>query len=58
MKKTLTSIRLSEEAKQLRKLLAKRLGISESAVLEVAIRKLAKEEGVQRSEYVSGETSQ
>ncbi len=41
-----TSIRLSEEGKQLRKLLAKKLGLSESAVVELAIRKLAESEGV------------
>ncbi len=41
-----TSLRLSEEGKQLRKLLAKKLGLSESAVVELAIRKLAESEGV------------
>lgn len=41
-----TSIRLSEEGKQLRKLLAKKLGLSESAVVELAIRKLAETERV------------
>ena len=43
-----TSLRLSEEGKQLRKLLAKKLGLSESAVIELAIRKLAEREGVTR----------
>ena len=43
-----TSIRLSEEASLLRKLLAQRLGVSEAAVLELAIRKLAKEEGIKQ----------
>lgn len=46
MDKKPTSIRLSEEAKRLRKLLAKHLSISESAVLELAIRELAKKEGI------------
>jgi predicted DNA-binding protein len=41
-----TSIRLSEEGKQLRKLLAKKLGLSESAVIELALRRLAQMEGV------------
>ena len=41
-----TSLRLSEDGKQLRKLLAKKLGLSESAVVELAIRKLAEREGV------------
>jgi hypothetical protein len=36
-----TSIRLSEDATQLRALLAQRLGVSEAAVLELAIRELA-----------------
>lgn len=43
-----TSIRLSEEGKQLRKLLAEKLGISESAVIEMALRKLAEMEGIKR----------
>lgn len=46
MDKKLTSIRLSEEAKRLRVELAKKLGISQAAVLELAIRELAKKEGV------------
>jgi len=41
-----TSIQLSEEAIRLRELLAKKLGISLSAVLEQAIRKLAEMENV------------
>jgi predicted DNA-binding protein len=41
-----TSIRLSEEGQQLRKLLAKKLGLSESAVIELALRRLAEMEGV------------
>ena len=41
-----TSIRLSESATQLRKLLAQRLGISEAGVIELAIRRLAELEGV------------
>ncbi|HEX4207251.1 MAG TPA: hypothetical protein VHZ51_24240 [Ktedonobacteraceae bacterium] len=45
-----TSIRLSEEGKRLRKLLAKRLGVSESAVLELALRRLAEMEGIKRED--------
>jgi predicted DNA-binding protein len=41
-----TSIRLSEEGQQLRKLLAKKLGLSESAVIELALRRLAQMEGI------------
>ena len=41
-----TSIRLSEEGQHLRKLLAKKLGLSESAVVELALRRLAELEGV------------
>jgi len=46
MSKKLTSIRISEEASRLRDLLARKLGISKSAVLELAIRELAKRENV------------
>ncbi|GHO73844.1 hypothetical protein KSD_16150 [Ktedonobacter sp. SOSP1-85] len=46
--KTPTSIRLSDEGKRLRKLLAEKLGISESAVIEIALRRLAEWEGVKR----------
>jgi predicted DNA-binding protein len=45
-----TSIRLSQEGKQLRKLLAQKLGLSESAVVELAIRKLAEAEKVKAHE--------
>lgn len=44
--KQLTSIRLSAEAKRLRILLAEKLGISQTAVLEIALREKAKREGV------------
>jgi hypothetical protein len=46
MSKKKTSIRLSEEAQILREQLAKHLGISQSAVLEQAIRVLARQEGI------------
>jgi predicted transcriptional regulator len=46
MDKKPTSIRLSEEARRLRALLAKKLGVSQSAVLELAIRELARREGI------------
>lgn len=41
-----TSVRLSDEAMQLWKLLSKKLGISLTSILEMAIRKLAETEGV------------
>jgi Ribbon-helix-helix domain len=41
-----TSIRLSEEAQRLLEQLSRQLGISQSAVIEQAIRGLAKREGV------------
>jgi len=44
--KLLTSVRLSAEAKRLLALLATTLSISQSAVLELAIREKAKREGV------------
>lgn len=46
MKKNPTSIRLSDEGKRLMALLAEKLGISQAAVLELAIREKAKREGV------------
>lgn len=45
--KHLTSIRLSPEARRLLASLAKQLGISQAAVMEVAIREKAKREKVQ-----------
>jgi predicted transcriptional regulator len=47
MVKKQTCIRMSDTAKELVVLLAERLGISQSAVLELAIRTLAKREGIQ-----------
>jgi predicted transcriptional regulator len=46
MMKKKTSIRYSAEAKDLLEKLAKKMGISQSAVLELAIRALAKQEGI------------
>jgi len=42
-----SSIRLSAEAKRLRAALAQKLGVTQTAVIELAIRELAKKEGVQ-----------
>lgn len=41
------SFRLSPEAIELIKALAKKLGVSQAAVMEIAIRKLAESENVQ-----------
>ena len=46
MTKKKTSIRYSDEAKNLLEKLSKKLGVSQSAVLELAIRALAKQEGI------------
>lgn len=46
MKKNPTSIRLSDEGKRLVALLAEKLAVSQTAVLELAIREKAKREGV------------
>lgn len=46
MPKKTVSYRLSEEDKQFIELLAKHLGVSETAIIKLAIRKLAKAEGV------------
>jgi predicted transcriptional regulator len=45
-KKYATSIRLSPEAKRLISELAKKLGVSQSAILEIAIRRLAEQEKI------------
>jgi predicted transcriptional regulator len=44
--KHLTSIRLTPDAKRLLEILAEKLGVSQSAVLELAIRDKAKRESV------------
>ena len=46
MKKLLTSIRLSEDAKRLIRLMSEKLGISQTAIIELAIREKAKREGL------------
>jgi predicted DNA-binding protein len=43
-----TSIRLSEEARRLRKALAEHMGISETAVLEILIREGAEKRGIKQ----------
>lgn len=44
--KKATSIRLSEEAKRLLKLLSEKLGVSQTAILELAIREKAEKEKI------------
>lgn len=46
MNKTQTSVRLTQEAIRLRELLAAELGVSLTAVIELAIRELAKRENI------------
>jgi predicted transcriptional regulator len=46
MNKHKTSVAMSQEAERLLRLLAEKLGISKSAVLEIAIRWLARQEKV------------
>lgn len=46
MKKRSTSLRLSDHARELLARLSAKLGINQTSVLELAIRKLAKEEGI------------
>jgi hypothetical protein len=46
MKKNPTSIRLSDEGKRLLALMAEKLAVSQSAVLEIAIREKARREDV------------
>ena len=50
MRKRATSLRLSDKARRLLVKLAEKLGISQTSVLEMAIRKLAKEEDVDDSD--------
>jgi len=51
-KKQPTSLRLSPEAKSLLVELAKKLGVTQAAIVEMAIRRYAKSEGVK----VDGDT--
>ena len=44
--KQATSIRLTPEAKRLLQLLAEKLGLSQTGILELAIREKAKREGI------------
>jgi predicted DNA-binding protein len=46
MAKKHTSYRISEEGKHLIKLLAHRLGVTETAVVEMAVREMAEKRGV------------
>ncbi len=41
-----TTLRLTEEGMQLRKLLAKKLGVSELSIMELAICEMAEKKGV------------
>jgi predicted DNA-binding protein len=45
--KEATSFRLTTEVKQLIKLLAKKLGVNETSVVEIAVRELAEKKGVE-----------
>ncbi len=47
MDKQSTSIRLTPEAKRLIRELAKKLGVSQTAIIEIAIRKFAESEGIE-----------
>jgi predicted transcriptional regulator len=46
MKNKPTSVRLSDDAKRLIKLMSQKLGISQTAIIELAIREKAKREGI------------
>jgi predicted transcriptional regulator len=46
-KKYITTVRFSDKAKKLLQELSKKLGISRSAVLELAVRQMAKEENIE-----------
>jgi predicted DNA-binding protein len=46
--KSNTSVRLTIEAYRLLRELAKKLGVSQTAILEISIRRLAKLEGLER----------
>lgn len=47
MKKEATSFRLSVDVKELIKLLAPRLGVNETSIVELAVRELAERKGIQ-----------
>lgn len=51
-KKVSTSIRLSPEAIQLLKILAKKLGVSQAAIIEMSIRKFAQQEQTMKNNMI------
>jgi hypothetical protein len=53
MAKKHTSYRISEEGKQLIKELARRLGVSETSVVEMAVREMAEKRGVKIEQRTS-----
>ena len=53
MVKKHSSYRISEEGKQLLRLLAKKLGVNETSVIEMAVREMAEKRGV-KSEQEHG----
>lgn len=53
MIKTPTNMRLSEEARMLMKRLGQKLGLTDTSVMEMAIRKLAETEGVRKEQLVA-----
>jgi hypothetical protein len=48
-----SSYRISDDGKQLLKMIARDLGISETAVLEISVREFAEKKGVKRELYQS-----
>jgi predicted DNA-binding protein len=52
MTKEHSTYRLSEEAKQLISLLSQKLGVNQTAVLEIAVRKLAEMEGFMQTRFI------
>ncbi len=51
-----TSVRLSADAKGLQRLLSQHLGVSQHAVLELAIRMLAEQKGIKLKEKMNAIT--
>lgn len=57
MSKTKTSFTLTDEAKRLLELLAKQLGISQTGVIEIAIREQAEKRGIKIESVQDGTRS-
>jgi len=57
MAKLHSTYRLSEDAKQLMKLMAQRLGLTQTAIMELAVREKAERMGVKLEQYTENRSA-